>query len=216
MALADSINRFGTRAAQPAAGPENSGCLYRVTDEGNALEQSDGATWVPIASGSVSGLMVATVTLAHADILTLPTTPFELIAAPGGGKAILPIRAVLIFPAAVPYTNIDPDAFAFFGLAGAEEAGYLPNDPSLGIPLTQCSDLFGSTGAAMKIMTWPYQNDQGSANGWGILTFVQDYAALDNLALQLSLNNNGAGNLAGGDPANTMTIRVIYEEVDLP
>lgn len=53
MALPDSINLAGTRASQPAAGPENSGCYYRVTDEGDNLEQSDGAAWVSVAAGKV-------------------------------------------------------------------------------------------------------------------------------------------------------------------
>src|SRR5687767_357259 len=56
MGLPLLINIAGTRAAQPAAGPENEGCFYRVTDEADILEHSDGSAWVPIASGGAVAL----------------------------------------------------------------------------------------------------------------------------------------------------------------
>lgn len=56
MALPYSILQYGIRADQPAAAPENNGIYYRVTDEGGIVEQSDGATWTPIAaSGGTPG-----------------------------------------------------------------------------------------------------------------------------------------------------------------
>lgn len=56
MALPYSILQYGIRADQPAAAPENNGIYYRVTDEGDIVEQSDGATWTLIAaSGGTPG-----------------------------------------------------------------------------------------------------------------------------------------------------------------
>lgn len=46
---------YGDRASQPAAAPENDGVYYRVTDEGDIVEQSDGSTWTEIAAGGGGG-----------------------------------------------------------------------------------------------------------------------------------------------------------------
>ncbi len=51
MALATSILQSGTRGSQPAAAAANNGCYYRVTDEGNKVEQSTGSAWVVICGG---------------------------------------------------------------------------------------------------------------------------------------------------------------------
>jgi hypothetical protein len=53
MARVPDILLSGTRAAQPAAATANEGYFYRVTDEGNLLEQSTGAAWVAVSSGGV-------------------------------------------------------------------------------------------------------------------------------------------------------------------
>jgi hypothetical protein len=63
MALANSILQYGIRADQPAAAPENNGIYYRVTDEGDLVEQSDGSTWTQVASGSGAGDVSAVGTL---------------------------------------------------------------------------------------------------------------------------------------------------------
>lgn len=54
MALPNAILMSGVRADQPAAAAANNGCYYRVTDEGNAVEQSTGSAWVPIAAAGTS------------------------------------------------------------------------------------------------------------------------------------------------------------------
>jgi len=48
-----------TRAAQPAATAVPIGELYCVSDEGNIVEQSDGAAWVPFSPTSVSSGVLA-------------------------------------------------------------------------------------------------------------------------------------------------------------
>lgn len=219
MALANSINRDGTRAAQPAAGPENYGCLYRVTDEGNALEQSDGATWVPISSGSVGGLKIATVTITDAQFKALPTTPLQLVAAPGAGKMLVPIRAIIMYGSGgTGYTNINASlAGLFLAYTGAAPlaSSFLIDDPKLATPITDFSDMFASTGGFSWTFTWPYQNDRGSANNWGILGQLATYADEEDLPIMLVGENNGSGDWTGGNAGNSIIIRVLYEEVDL-
>lgn len=58
MALANALLQYGIRADQPAAAAENNGIYYRVTDEGDIVEQSDGATWTPINAGASAGLVL--------------------------------------------------------------------------------------------------------------------------------------------------------------
>lgn len=49
MAVSTSVLMSGTRASQPAAATAYNGIYYRVTDEGNIIEQCDGSAWVKIA-----------------------------------------------------------------------------------------------------------------------------------------------------------------------
>jgi len=60
MKLSDVLLR-DTRANQPAANTVPTGVLYCVTDEGNIIEQSNGASWVdycPVPVGGDSGLVL--------------------------------------------------------------------------------------------------------------------------------------------------------------
>jgi hypothetical protein len=66
MARVPDILLAGLRSAQPAASSANEGYLYRVTDEGNLLEQSTGAAWVAVSS---SGLGPGGVTLEEVEAL---------------------------------------------------------------------------------------------------------------------------------------------------
>lgn len=51
MAIATDLLRRDTRANQPAAAAVGAGTLYCVTDEGNLVEQSDGASWSAYSPG---------------------------------------------------------------------------------------------------------------------------------------------------------------------
>lgn len=199
-----------------ASGPDP-GYLAVTLDTGT-IWYWDGAAWQKATGGSgATGLKATEVTLTDADIKALPTTPFEIVPAPGAGKAILPVRMTLFFKSgATAYTNIDPDLAEVAIEFGGEVSGLMGNDSSLGVPLTMVTAFFGSTGGLLKVFTWPYQDDRGAANQWGILTYEWAYADIENLPLLLSFNNNGAGDLTGGDAANEMVARTLYEEVELP
>lgn len=78
MALPNSILQYGLRSAQPAAATSNNGQLYRVTDEGNIVEQSNGSSWDSFGGPSNPSLIqTATVSITNAAMLTLPTTPID-------------------------------------------------------------------------------------------------------------------------------------------
>jgi hypothetical protein len=55
MALLESVILQGTRGAQPAATAVAAGTLYGVTDEGDIIERSDGATWEAYSPSVVTG-----------------------------------------------------------------------------------------------------------------------------------------------------------------
>ena len=70
--LADVILR-DTRANQPAAGTNNNGYLYCVTDEGDIIERSNGSAWQsysPTGGGGGSGGLI----LIETKIITAATT----------------------------------------------------------------------------------------------------------------------------------------------
>lgn len=59
------------------------------------------------ATGGSGPVLVHTTNIAHADILTLPSTPVEVLAAQGAGTAVIPVLVLLrSFPYVADYTNI--------------------------------------------------------------------------------------------------------------
>src|SRR5690349_23633621 len=57
---------------------------------------------------------IQTLTLTHNQIIHLPTTPIELIATPGAGKAIRPLYAHFQLDGTADYTNIAIDYSVVF------------------------------------------------------------------------------------------------------
>jgi hypothetical protein len=140
------------------------------------------------------------VVLTNAQIKTLPTTTVEVVPAPGLGKALLFMRALLDPSYTAGYTNI--------GDAGA-------------------STLWLSDTLAVSRVTVdkPLQNaiadDPSNAR---ITTLAPRGDGLDQLAPNSPLrleaynsdaNGNNIGAFTGGDPANTLTVAVFYLTVDV-
>jgi len=163
----------------------------------------------PVYAGggsSESLLKTATVELTDAQIKTLPTTPFELVAAQGAGKAIIPVSCIAIsnFTAGA-YTNITGaswqlavdgmtigspfDAFTALGYTGAIYVSQIP-----------CVDFY--TGAG---------DFAGSSITFPIVTTL----SYDNKALDLSDVFGGVTNYTGGNAANALKVIVQYVVIDL-
>jgi hypothetical protein len=79
-------------------------------------------------------LRKATVTLSSADILDLHNTPVTLVAAPGAGKCLLPVRVVSFMGTYTPYSSTST-AYPVLRFAGAATPSTpLTEDVSYGTP----------------------------------------------------------------------------------
>lgn len=150
----------------------------------------------------------ATVTLSDGQIKALPTTPVEILPAPGPGKMIFPIGGIIYFHWSGNYGNIASNS----ALVVAHANGFnlltavFENDGS-----TSVSNILNDDEDYMAILT-PRSNV-----GIGSQTISRyDYAPnFDNRNITVAAYNGFNGNFTGGDPANTIKVTVYYAIVDL-
>lgn len=148
-----------------------------------------------IAAASSSGggsYLVAEVTLTDAQIKALPTTPIELIAAPGAGKmiSVLFINWKIDVTAGI-YTNLGNTWDLRYGTASSG------NTPPSSAYLEDNSNVWVS-------QMYPDVSEE-----------PQNISVFNNKNLNLFYDNLGGGNLTGGNAANTLKIIVYYVVVDL-
>lgn len=209
----------------PPADPHEVGVrLY--ADTGGALRtiQSDG-TDAAVGGGGGGAVLSARRVLTNAEVLTLPTTPVEIVAAPGAGKMIYYVGGFVV---------IDNTA-GVYGNVGNVNFG----DPSLTNPACFRMTL-GASGAVMSVLAaihWLLTD--GSSVGFGTFpayvdefkggsTVPADYKPMDaqsdyltsaeNLPLVMAAVNgtsSSLGNFTGGDPANTIVVQALYAELDV-
>jgi len=159
----------------------------------------------PGLAGGGSSYLSATVTLTDAQIKALPTTPVEIVAAPGANKLIFVIRNVIgkLNDSGGAYGNSDNTAGSYvtlaYGSAYDDDATY--NYPDVTSFINSLSS-FGNDGI---ITLSPYSAD----------TFQNILPGAVNNGLFLHIGNNGLGNLTGGNAANTLKVTVYYVIVDL-
>jgi len=147
--------------------------------------------------------LVASVTLTDAQIKTLPTLGFEVIAAQGSGKMIQIISANLSFNWTADY-NIDGDEVMnlLHWNSGANSSNTLIESGS------QVTALLA--GGASKVATLStYQLSGGTFNG-----VVDTRTNYNNDPVYLFITRGG-GALTGGNAANTLKVTVYYVVVDL-
>lgn len=231
--VADAAARaaFTPSPPTPPSGPAQGYTLYqRDTDTLYSWDSGSG-TWVaptggtvnlatgvtgtlPVANGGTGvyagfvPMLKATASLTNAQILAGPTTPITLIAAPSAGTRIKILGASYRSNFVSIYTNINATyaACALYYLGNFTQWAQTGVVDDAGVSLTRFSDMFGTTNTTV-IDTAPYLDAPG--NSWVVpnntaLSFV------DGVALAWKIDNNGSGNLTGGNAANTLKITTYY------
>jgi hypothetical protein len=160
--------------------------------------------WISENSPSPDGssLLSATVELTDAQIKALPATRIQLIAAPGVGKMILPVSAMVILSGG-----------AYSGAAGAAW-NILTEDGSYMSSAIRTNVLFVSGGVAMFTFPALYTPD-ANFTGNVITAWQALKESVDNSALYIKDDLNGVANYTGGNAANTLKVTVYYVVVDL-
>lgn len=161
---------------------------------------------------SVQNVLSTAVDLTDAQIKALPTTPIELVPAPGAGKTIMMLGAfVRIDTSNNMYDNIDAGATFLITFAGENigaAQGVLQNTTDT--PVTDLLTSFDN----QTVMLAAYTTIT-TVNGFLITPQMVSVSDITNKALQLKVTNGALGAFTEGDAANTGTIKVVYTVVDL-
>lgn len=145
----------------------------------------------------------ASVTLSDDQIRHLPSTAVDVVAAPGADRVIVPVSAFLVLDTtAGPYSS-DPGASWLFQYEGGGYATSIA--PIAGVINTQRVSQY-------LFPTAPYQSEavffgSNSVIGNGLIGYPSSSI---NLKLQIKDDWNGVADYAGGHPANTLKISVVY------
>lgn len=139
--------------------------------------------------------------LTNAEMLALPTTPINLVAAPGVGKKLVAISTIITLKNWVAnYTNIAANAELAIGNQHSFPTLMLQSQGS------QVSNLLAAGESAFNIALASMPSDQiNTTSQSGYLD-----ADFDNLPLQLRMTNGANGNLTGGNAAQSIVVEVYY------
>lgn len=156
--------------------------------------------------GGSSYLQMATVTLTDAQIKALPTTPVQVVAAPGVGKIIRPVlTTILLNNTGGAYTNV-VDASLVLRLGTTWVSGVMLMETAL---------------LATAQNSWVFQIP-ALASGSG--TFAGEFVTVlqgntlsgqENQTLNIKDDYAGGSDYTGGNAANTLKVTVYYVVVDL-
>lgn len=187
----------------------------RVTDFSAEESDTDASGDITVSGG---GLEVATVTLTNTQIKALPTTPVQLVAAPGVGSFLHYIGGVAVLNnTAGVYGNVDAGGGNFAGLT-------IKSD---GTVTKWIHSIFGdlswglTDGSAPVVLSLAPYADMYTALTAGVggsyhapLDGWPDYLTeIENRAMIAVMSNSG--NLTGGHAANTLKVTVFYSVVSI-
>lgn len=157
------------------------------------------------SGGGSSPLTLSSTTLTNAQTLALPTTPVQLIASPGAGKAIIPVYAYLHTHWVADYTNIQATAHMAVG-ASSTILEALDETVSSAVSALLAG---GGPDGTWAVMAAQVQN--ATVPGpviYGVANYYDSDLAAQ--AIQISASNAASGNFTGGDAGNTLTVGVLY------
>jgi hypothetical protein len=157
-----------------------------------------------------------TITLTNAQILALPTTAVEVLAAPGANKLIVPLVILLHMKWVADYGNINATAMLKADLAGNFIVGLresvLSGITSLlagGGPDGTWVSLGLNNAIAQGVTTTATPNINTHTHPIGADSGFYD-ADLVNVPLTISMDNQGSGVLTGGDADNELQVSAAY------
>lgn len=159
--------------------------------------------------GSSSYVLKSSVTLTDADIKALPTTQFEIVAAPGIGKMIMPLRTFSVGDfRGGGYTNLG-------NTAGMVVRVVLGSGTSV-TASNQEGWIFGDNTDVWTFFNDPtYWLDTVPVNNQTLSDGGYSLSDLENQPLKLRLDTEFGTDFTGGNAANTLKITAYYVVVDL-
>lgn len=216
--------QYITRAVSGTGNPQTGDRLVReiTTFKINTLyvNKTDGSVWIRKATGAVEAdwetlesgggggsdvVQKASITLTDAQIKTLPTAPRDIVAAPGAGKIIVPISAMVI---------LNTTAGAYTGVTDASFQLSMQGTYVSAPVIAQASLL--DTGINILPMLIPIaENGTGAFDGTVVTRNNAIQGDWENKPLQIFDFYAGIGNYGGGNSANTMKVLVSYIIVDI-
>lgn len=167
---------------------------------------NDGRIFVPPTQAIP---LKATVTLTDAQIKALPTTPIQIVAAPGANKVVMPLSCVAsISDEAGGYASINANGWIVIS-TNVADLFYLAVNES---PTWSIVTAFLSGPSQIVVLSAP---SQLFIQGWGISANPLARTQVANKAVRISADNGGAVNYTGGNAANTLTVTLFYVIIDL-
>ena len=177
------------------------GDLLHIVDVSDTTDHATG-TSKKVTAAELGLLQKATVTLTNAQIKALPTTPVEVVAAPGAGKLLVALYSVFALTThAGDYTNINA-------------AAQLGVDLSFGLS-TSAGVLNEASGGGVSGVLAVGGPGIGFVGHTGNSPPFEPPTTFVNTALVVAALNGGSGDFTGGNGANTLKVTVYYVVVDL-
>ncbi len=156
----------------------------------------------PTAPVAPSPFLFLTKVLTNAQILTLPSLGFELLASPGPGKMILPLFcSLLLDQTRGSYSHVDSNSDSNGYFSVGDRMNYIANEKLVGGFLSK-----------MLAYVTPFQEASGGVPTYQYAAgFDGDYFEDSNLML---LSTNNQGDFHGGHALNTLKVNLAYLIID--
>ena len=136
-------------------------------------------------------------------------TSVTLVPAPGTGFRIVWLQTDIRTNLAVAYGGVDAAAYLVLAFGTDEVSNYIGNDATTDLVLTGATDLL-TTNAISSVQLVPFtQTTTPSSAEWGNIAEVKA-DIYEDTSLVLKMNNQGGGDLSGGDAANQFVVTVYY------
>lgn len=169
-----------------------------VLDEAAWYKYNDQTGWEQLGGGDdIIVVHHQSITLTDAQIKALPTTPIELVDAPGAGVAVVALRFVQRTDAmAGAYSNVN--AAALFNYSYGNTGNPFLDLPAGGITANRLTD---DAGIAFDMFNGWWQT---VGNSW------DDVSDFVDQPLRFDAFNDSDGNFTGGHASNSLTLWVVY------